>query len=304
MFKTAKAFATAALGSFSAIFLGTTCFCYHSAQETRAALDSLSRERAALDSGIRRAKGRIMAANRDSAEFRSAPSTEPRRQAQPRQASEAAVNIMSLLNTQSILAMMEPDPKLFALALKNYRAIQARKYGPLFRALDFNPEQIEKFITLSAQHAEALVDIVSTAGQQGVPLDDPAVATLMKQENDQFTSAREALLGDAGERKLRQSNRLLPVSGVVNELATTIALTAAPLSGTQADQLTQILANASSKYQSGGAATQATIDWPAALGQAQGILSPTQFAFLQDQYLGGQISQLQTQFISQEMETR
>jgi hypothetical protein len=46
-------------------------------------------------------------------------------------------------------------------------------------------------------------------------------------------------------------------------------------------QLTQVLANASSGYQAGKVATLNTVDWDAAIGQAQGVLSEPQMIALQ-----------------------
>ena len=284
------------LGFVSAALLGATCFYYCSARKTKETLDKMSEERVALDSEMRRAKTRIIAAKTDNAELQSALTSESKRND-----TKPQVSITSLLKSQALLAMIEPDPKLYSLALKNDAALQARKYGPLFRALELTPNEADKFLTLLVKHGEALVDIVSTASKQSVPLDDSAVAALMNQENDNFTSARVALWGDAGEQQLQYFNRSLPVSGFVTELATVIALTSTPLSGAQADQLTQILANASSSYQSGGPATKETINWSTALGQAQGILSPTQLLAFQDLYVQSQVSQLQMQFIEQEV---
>jgi len=295
----AKSLATAALGACLVFLLGAAFFFRHSAQEANAAADRLAQDRAAADSGLHRAQEKIAAAGHDIAELRSALSTEP----QNNPAALPAVRIAPQLDRRALLALMESDPKLYALAMKVFRTNVAEQYAPLFRALNFTPDQIDKFETLSTQHTSTLVDIMFSANQQGVPLSDPAVTTLIQQENAQFTSAQQALLGDAGEQQLQQFNRAAPVMGVVRQVASAVALSSNPLTAPQADQLAQILASSSSNYQGGGNATQGTINWPAALGQAQGILTPTQFAALQGQYAQTQVNQLRVQFAKQEKGT-
>jgi hypothetical protein len=49
-----------------------------------------------------------------------------------------------------------------------------------------------------------------------------------------------------------------------------------PLPRIQSEQLTQILANSSASYKSGGNADQNDIDWDNALNQAAGLLSEDQ----------------------------
>ena len=62
------------------------------------------------------------------------------------------------------------------------------------------------------------------------------------------------------------------------------AATATPMNADQADQLTEILANASSSYQRGGVARPGfAINWDKALPQAAQVLSPDQLAVLQAQ---------------------
>lgn len=148
------------------------------------------------------------------------------------------------------------------------------------------------------------MDILYTADQQGVPANDSAVRSLMQQDRNEMMASDQAVLGDSGLRQLKQYNRALPVAWVVNQVAMDVALTPTPLSGAQADQLGQILANASATYQGGGAANAATVNWPAALGQAQGILTPTQFAALQAQYYQSQLNPLVAQFRNQEKAAR
>jgi len=299
MSMTAKIPAIVLLGASSAICFGITCFYYHRTQETKVALDSLATERSSLDSDILRAKARIEAANHDDGELQSAPPADPQHPV-----SIAAAHVLSLIELKGFQAMMEPDPKLYGLALKYHRALVARTYGRLFRALNLTPETIGQFETLAEKHAEAQLDIVYSANRQGTPLNDPAVSSSLSQEDDRFMSAEGALLGDAEKQQWSQYCRSLPVRSYVFKLATAVALTSTPITGAQADQLTQILANASSNYQSGGTASPATVNWATVLEQAQGFLAPTQFEVLQDQLVQTQLSQLETEFIGQEMGTK
>jgi hypothetical protein len=284
----AKVISAAALGGGLAIMLGVAGFNRHSAREAKASLELLAKRSDFLNSGIRRAEDRIAGATRDSAEM---------------QAALAAQPIAPRNNERTVPALMAADPKLYALGMKAFQAGLHWKFGPLFRTLNLTPDQIDKFESLESQHEEAQIDIMATASAQGMPFSDPIVAALMSQENGQYQAAQQALLGDTGYQQLQQFNRMAPVMGIVDTVAVSVALTPTPLTGAQSDRLAQILANASSQFQSGGPATPATINWPATLGQAQAILSPAQFAALEGVYDGNQIGQIKTQFYNQEETT-
>jgi hypothetical protein len=265
------------------------------AQEAADSLADLARKRAAVEGSVQHLQKSIAFDERDNGDIRASISAQ-REAASPR----GRIRVTPRLTGAQRLALVAADPKLFALGMKAYQSSLNTIYGQMFRTLNLPPEEVTKFKSLAAAHMEAIVDILSSASTQGMQLNDPAVGTLMKDENTQFDAAQKSLLGDAAYQQMQQLNRQMPVSGVAYNVATQVALTSTPLSTAQADQLTQILANSSTQYQNGGYATPNTINWPTALGQAQALLTPTQFQALQGRYNSIQVNQLMTQFNAQQ----
>ena len=280
-----KIFTAAAFWTCFLISLGVAWLNCLSAHAAKSALDFMAKRRPAMISGMRRAENQFPAARRDSEDPAPVFSKQPQ--------------------TETLeLTLIAADPKLYALRMKAFRAEMAIKFAHLYRAIRFSPNQIDGFESLAVQHEETETDIALTANAHGLSSNDAAIATLMKQEADRYQTAQQVLLGNSDYQQLQQLNREQPVMEFVNSIGVDVALTGNPLTDFQADQLSQILSNASSSYQSGGLATQATINWSAALAQAQGILIPVQGIAFQAEAAKRQVEQLSAQFISQEMEVK
>ena len=286
------------LGASSAISLGAAEFYRQSTLESEAALSRVAQSIATLDFRVRRLKAQIGAMSESTAQpavKRHAEHSHP--------PLVAAAGAKFVLTTPSLLAMVQSDPKQFASAADNRRMISERKYASLFRSLKFDSEHVAKFESLESLHAKALVDIAASATENGVPLDDPAVNELIAREFDQYRDAQRAFLGEDGFEKLKQFARLIPVTKFVQQLATSVALSSAPLSSQQGDELSQVFANASSSYRAGGSATESTVDWGIVMASARPILDPAQFAALQDQRAAVQVYDMEKQFMDRELET-
>ena len=196
---------------------------------------------------------------------------------------------------------LQKNPRLQAGYLASERTNLALRYGPLLQRLGLTPDQTEKFNDLMAEHTARLLDLKLTARAQGITEPDQANATLIQQADERLSAAQLDLLGDAGYQQLQEYERTLPVREQAGMLAGALALTDTPLSTQQAEQITQIIANASKGYQGGGRADMPmpgngelltplmlahqavaeTIDWGAVLTQARGVLSESQFALFE-----------------------
>ena len=97
------------------------------------------------------------------------------------------------------------------------------------------------------------------------------------------------VLGDTAYQQFQQYQRTQLVRTIAVGLAGAVYNTDTPLSAQQADQLTQILANNSPSYLQGGTALPNSVNWNAALTQAQYFLTPQQLAALKNEaaILGG-----------------
>ena len=194
------------------------------------------------------------------------------------------------------------DPALRSQYLASERLNLEARYGPLLGQLGLSPEQASRFKDLLAVHAQELLEI-RLAALPGGTAEPKADAASLDAAEKRLRAAESDLLGDAGYRQLQQYERLLPVRYEVDTLAGSLALTDAPLGSGQADQLLQIIANASEAYQKGGradtpmpgngeqltplmlahASITENIDWNAVLAQARTVLSPVQFELFSNQ---------------------
>ena len=199
------------------------------------------------------------------------------------------------LDQRAIEVRTALDSHLLELGLRSYWANIHQTYGRYFRNLKLSPEQTGRFESLLLTHHEAELQIMASTQTST----EPASAVLEQEENNQFQSDLQSLLGPAYSQ-YRQMERVEPVAPLAAKAANIVALTAAPLSGPQADQLSQILAESSATYQAGGSASPATIDWAVALKQARGILLPNQFSALQSVQAEVELTQLESQFDRQQ----
>jgi hypothetical protein len=253
-----------------ALLLALAWESFRADREAEASLARVRGQRVQLDAEVRNAEKRLAEAKRARERLLARPAA-PKPPA-PRRARAGAPNVNALLRN---------NPKLQTLYFNSLRAQQRNNYAPFFHTLGLSPEQIEKMEDLNLQAAERIMDLRWAAQSEGTGTGDPAYLALQQQVRDQLAADTRNLIGEAGYQQLQQLERAGPVSYVVGELGAAVAATPTPLSAEQGAQLTQILANASSGYQSGKVATLDTVDWDAALGQAQGILSEPQMMALQ-----------------------
>ena len=163
------------------------------------------------------------------------------------------------------------------LELTAYRARLANTFGSLYQSLGLTPAEIDAFEASLTSYVETLLDLRAVAASDGLDEAGPEIAALTKQANEELRGEQIALLGGAGYQQLQQFERVLPLQNFVLGLARFSGFPPEPLTEDQVQKLTAVLANASEGYQSGAPANPASVDWDAALAQAQGILTEAQF---------------------------
>lgn len=265
----------------------------HSRRELESSLAIMAQKRSADDTTRQSFEDRLHLAENGRARFQATlaksqiPSAESAGSARP--------------STAHPLDILHRDPAAQILWLASRRAAVAVSYGPLFRSLALTPEQVETFQTLTIRREEQAMDLTAIVRQQGLGYDDPSVAALREKADDEERAARLALLGPEGYHRLQEYLRTLPVREIVDALAGVAAVSGMPFSAEQSARLTQRLASASSRYQSGGAADIESIDWDAADRLAQAILSPEQFVLyetVEPEGRGGRFSGRVTQALA------
>ncbi len=258
-----------------------------------AALVRLMRDNVGLDARVRLTQREIAALNRDGAELRAALGAVPGHPGAP----PAAPTRNSELSFGDLLAA---DPRLADLAARAFKVSLAGQYGPLYRRLELSPGQITNFESLLVEHQREVLDTLASGSSQGLQPGDATLVALLLRENEELGTSQMALLGDPGYQQLQLFTRALPLQGIVREVANAVALSPSPLTGEQSDQLTRILTNSNSAFESGDQADPAALNWGLVLAQAEWVLSPSQFKALQGQYQEALFTPILAQFRQQE----
>jgi hypothetical protein len=124
------------------------------------------------------------------------------------------------------------------------------------------------------------MDLQAVATTQGLKPEDTVLQKLRRDVVNDYETGVKSLLGDNGYREYRNFERISGIREMINGVVGGSVLVARePLSTYQAEQLIQIMANASAQFRNGGHATESDLNWDVIDEQAQAILTPTQFTF-------------------------
>lgn len=172
------------------------------------------------------------------------------------------------------------DPELQNLFLQAERASLAERYAAVRESLGLTEAQNQALADLIIQREEKRMDLEAIRRANRLGARDPGVTRLWEKADQAFRASVIGLLGEAGYAELARYERALPVWQLVNQFAGAVALEGEPLTGGQAAQLTETLANGSPAYRGGGEADTNTIDWPVVLSESEVILNtPQQVSF-------------------------
>ncbi|MBL9186888.1 MAG: hypothetical protein JNK23_05375 [Opitutaceae bacterium] len=200
-------------------------------------------------------------------------------------------------------------PEVQALIHLQQRGVIESRYAALFRHLNLPPDQVAKLTALLAERTASLLDVSAVARDQGVdPRSNVAgFQQLVASTQEEINRSIKGLIGEAGFAQLTGYEQTLAQRNTVSELQQRLSYTAAPLTNAQAEKLAQILASnplalpanpsttpkpaarptdlnaALGTLLAGGAdgGRATSLISPAALTQAQGVLSPPQLTALQ-----------------------
>lgn len=254
-------------------------------QEAAREQADMAMENARTSAAIKAAERRLHAAERDAGALRSAleARAKPAAGAAPSAPSASASNVAVQFKKYR---EREKDPKVQATRLASWRARLMTSHGVFFRRMGLNASQVERFQNITARRWEQNRDLDDIQGEMAAAGNATAemaaaVARLKDQVKAECEAAQREVLGDAGYQALQDYERTVEMRTIVSKLAGTGAVTGMPFTPAQAEQLTQILANASRAYRGGGAAVWSDVDWRQADEQARGVLSAPQMIFIQ-----------------------
>ena len=199
------------------------------------------------------------------------------------------------------LATLFDNPEFSKLWNSEQKMALDSRFSALFKALNLNPADLDKFKNLLVEKQAAVTDVMSAAREQGLdprsPDDRAQIATLLKNAQAQVDATIQQTLGAAQYAQYQNYEQTLPQRAVVTQLAQSLSYTGSPLQDSQTEALVNILAaNAPAQNQNagglgglfagmGGAGgpfggrTSPITD--AAIAQAQSVLTDTQVTALQ-----------------------
>jgi hypothetical protein len=199
-----------------------------------------------------------------------------------------------------------PDFRSFANAMANpevqkLMAVQQKaaldsRYASLFKQLQLNPDDLEKFKNLLVEKQTAVMDVMAAARAEGLtgPASRDQLQQLVQSAQAEVDNSIKASLGDAAYAQYQTYEATLPERNVVTQLDTRLSYSSTPLTDAQSAQLVQLLAqNAPANANAGngtgglgqllgrGGAGGSTPITNEVVAQAQSVLNALQLAALQ-----------------------
>jgi RNA polymerase sigma factor (sigma-70 family) len=177
--------------------------------------------------------------------------------------------------------LVSRNPGAGALLVNRDIARNTQRYVALFSSLGLKADQQAQFLRLLAQRSSLGLTWNTTESP-----DSPAGVIGSGSDSlsdDQLAAQMRGLLGNDGYQKYTDFDRSSAAQSLAQQLAGLLYATSTPLAASQASQVAQILAQSSADYQGGkGLWSPAQINWEAALGNAQAVLTAPQMAALRN----------------------
>lgn len=207
-----------------------------------------------------------------------APAPRPARSANAAPMAAAEVRKKAQEDGQAFLAALGTQARPMLMNIG--RAQIERNFAGLIRSGLLSPAQIEALETATAEHWIDSIEVTPNSVHPG----DPNL------KEDEL----RRILGDDGYKSFEEARRLQPVQNAVNDISSMSIF--APLTPEQSKQLVQVVASASSAYQTGGRVTPQSIDWDRVVAQSQAFLSESQLTAVKAEAQLPQVMTLIKQF--------
>jgi len=157
---------------------------------------------------------------------------------------------------------------------REFRSAVVGHYAPFYYQAGLNAAQIDQFETMMTEHWQDTADVKAVAELEKLKDDDAEVAQLRTKANDTLEKNEKALLGNDGFQQLQEFERTLPARDFVASVATQLYHTNTPLTGDQAQKLTNLLAENNQAYKKGGKIDLAETDWQTVRDKLVTVIGP------------------------------
>lgn len=195
--------------------------------------------------------------------------------------------------------LLSTHPDLLTDYEKSFKGQLDQRYRRLFQRLRLSPQQVGQIEGLLLRDDENELDLAMTAASQGFAHDDPTAKKFRQDQKIELKAALQGVLGPGDYETLQRFDQAQRVRSWAEDVAGLLALSPTPLTGEQRDQLTQIVADASSSYQKGGIANIDDVAWERVLATAPTFLAEPQQAALRAKVQMTQLRALLPQFFAQ-----
>ncbi len=196
-------------------------------------------------------------------------------------------------------AMMASPEVQKLMAIQQKAGLDSR-YASLFKQMQLDPANLEKFKNLLVEKQAAVMDVLSAARAEGLsgPANRGEIQQLVQNAQAEVDTNIHATLGDAGFAQYQNYEATLPEQNLVTQLSQRLSYSTTPLTDAQSAQLVQILAQTAPPTNNsntgagnvvrlfagaagGGAFGGGVPITSDAITQAQSVLAPQQVAALQ-----------------------
>jgi hypothetical protein len=162
------------------------------------------------------------------------------------------------------------------------RATMDLRYRAALERLGVPADAIARWEDAAIGYDQRMRDIAAAAREQHLPMNDPVIAELRRAETARMAADSTALIGPNAQAAVSRLSALTPVTNLVEQLAGMVFASESPLTPSQGEQLTDLIAKASPAFRQGHHVVLGAIDWNTVLTQTQPVLSPTQTQALRE----------------------
>ncbi len=269
----------AAAGVLALLSVAPTLHYYRSARDARAALAALQQSHSAIGDQLQRQSARVWETEENVrlAESRAAAAEAQLGGARPAERGERTLS----QPVGSTLDILMADPAYQELSVRQYASTLRFRYAALYRKLGWGAELTAQFERLKVKEWEALNEMMAAARTQGVSVVEPNLTQLLKPTNAAIAGELRRLMGDAHYAEYSAHDAAFAARTSVEALAGSLLYSDSPLTQTQAEQLTRIIADATPPTRSTGlvGVTRST-DWETVFDRSRELLLPAQLATL------------------------
>lgn len=192
------------------------------------------------------------------------------------------------------------NPEVQRLMAVQQKGALDNRYASLFKMLNLNPTELEKFKDLLVEKQTAVTDVLAAARSEGLTGRDSrdSIRQLVQDTQGEIDETIRSTLGESAYAQYINYEGTLPQRNLVDQLGQRLSYSSTPLTPTQTESLVQILAQTAPTNNNGNRnqnfGSGPTIIGPGtvrvaggsnitdeAITQAQGLLAPQQVAALQ-----------------------